>query len=53
MQTGVLCPWIDDVGTTQLLDAAETVESRVTHNVEQQTTRHADEAEHRVIDDFS
>ena len=53
LQTGVLCPGIDDVGTAQLLDAAETVEGGMAHDVEQQTAWHADEPEHGVVDDFS
>ena len=53
LKTGVLSPWINDVGTSQLLDAAETVEGRMAHDVEQQTARYADEAEHGVVDDFS
>lgn len=53
LQTGVLCSGIDDVGTAQLLDAAETVEGRMTHDVEQQTAWHTDEPEHGVVDDFS
>ena len=53
LQTGVLCSGIDDVGTAQLLDAAETVEGRMAHDVEQQTARYTDEPEHGVVDDFS
>ena len=52
LETRVLCPWIDNVRSSQLLDAAETVEGGVAHNVEHQSTWHADEAENRVIDDF-
>jgi hypothetical protein len=52
LQASVLRPWIDDVGTAQLLNAAQTIEGRVAHNVEHQSTWHADEAENRVIDDF-
>ena len=53
MKTGVLRPRIDDVSPSQLLDTAETVESRVVHNIEQQTTWNADKAKDRVVDDFS
>ena len=52
LKTGVLSPWIDDIGTSQLLDAAETVEGGMAHDVEQQTARHADEPEPGVVDDF-
>ena len=53
LEAGVLCPWIDNVGTAQLLDATESIESRVAHDVKHQSTGNADEAEHRVVDDFS
>lgn len=53
LKAGVLCSWIDNVGSPQLLDAAEAVEGRVAHNVEQQTSWHTDEPKHGVVDDFS
>ena len=48
----MLRSWIDNIGTPQLFDAAEPIKSWVAHDVEHQSTWHADEAENRVIDDF-
>ena len=53
LKTGMLRPRIDDVRPSQLLDAAETVEGWVTHDVKHQTTGYADEAKDRVVDDLS
>ena len=52
LEACVLCPRIDDVCPSQLLDAAETVEGWVTNDVEHETSWHTDEAKHRVVDDL-
>ena len=52
LEAGVLCPGIDDVGSAQLLDAAEAIEGWMAHDVEEDASWHADEAEDGVVDDL-
>ena len=43
---------VDHRRQSELVDAAQTLEKRVLHDVEQQSARYLDEPEHRVIDYF-
>lgn len=46
----VLCSGIDLLCESQLLDACQPLEVRVADNIEQQSPRHLDESEHRIVD---
>ena len=52
LEPGVLCPGINYRSHTELLDARETLEQAVLHDIEQQATRNAYEPEYRVVDYF-
>ena len=49
LKPSVLCTWVDNVGATQLLDAAQAVKGRVAHNVKQQAAWHTNEAENGIV----